>query len=496
MTAMEWFHLLWDFNILWNMVFAGIIVFFQRRNPKSVWAWLLVLFALPFAGSLLYIFFGRDLRKRKIFCARELAAKMYQRVQYQVQQFNQAEGTISKMASRDCYSDSSQDILRYKELIAYNLHTSQAVLTGDNDIDIFTEGVEKFRALKADLQAAERFIHLQYYIIKNDVLLQQIKEILIEKAKEGVEVRVLFDAMGCRSVKRKVWRELQEKGIKTAEFFPPVFRRLHVRMNYRNHRKIVVVDNKVAYVGGYNIGKEYVGLDGRFGKWRDTHLRIQGSGVLGLQLRFLLDWNNAAKENLLENAALLQGMKPGRRDFCNMQIISSGPDGEIKAIRDNYLCLIGKARKKIYIQTPYFIPDEAVFQALLLAIRCGVEVNLMIPGMPDHPFVYWATYSYMGDLVMAGANCYTYHKGFLHCKGIIVDGEVVCLGTANVDIRSFELNFEVNAVIYDEKKAVEMEEIFREDMKECTRITRDMYAARPLRLRVKEQICRLFSPLL
>lgn len=487
MAARELFCFLWDCSLLWNVMFAGVVVFFQRRNPKSVWAWLLVLFTLPFVGFLLYILFGQDLRKRKMFCARGLSGEVCGRLRCQLQQLKKAGDTWSVELGENG---------RYKDLIAYNLRTSQAMLSNDNDVDIFTEGVEKFRALKEDLRAAKHFIHVQYYIIKNDVLFQQIKEILIEKAKEGVEVRVLFDAMGCRSMGRKTWRELEENGVKIAEFFPALFRRLHIRMNYRNHRKIVVVDNKVAYVGGYNIGKEYVGLDGRFGKWRDTHLRIQGSGVWGLQLRFLLDWNYAAKENLFENPALQQGIMPGKRDFCKMQIISSGPDGSIKIIRDNYLWLIGRARERIYIQTPYFIPDEAVLAALLLAIRSGVEVNLMIPGMPDHPFVYWATYSYMGDLVMAGANCYTYHKGFLHCKGIIVDGEVFCLGTANVDIRSFELNFEVNAVIFDEKKTQEMERIFREDILYCTLITRDMYAVRPLQLRVKEQICRLLSPLL
>lgn len=488
MTAREYFQLFVFGNLLVNMMFVTRIVFFQRRNPKSVWAWLLILFAFPLAGTLLYVLFGRELRKVKIPDAKGVWGQTSQQTEYQGNRRKQAEGIFRWQEEHE--------MAGYKELIAYNLQTSQATLTGDNDVDIFTEGVEKFRALKADLQGAKRFIHIQYYIIKNDVLFHQIKEILIDKVREGVEVRVLFDAMGSRNAGRKVWNELQKEGIRTAEFFPALFRCLHVRMNYRNHRKIVVVDNQVAYVGGFNIGKEYVGLDGRFGKWRDTHLRIQGSAVLGLQLCFLRDWKNTAKENLWEQRDLLQGMKPGMRDFCKMQIISSGPDGGIKCIRDNYLCLIGRARKTIYIQTPYFIPDEAVLHALLLALRCGVEVNLMIPGMPDHPFVYWATYSYMGDLVMAGANCYTYHKGFLHCKGIFVDGEVACLGTANADIRSFELNFEVNAVIYDRVKVKELEEIFREDRKHCTRITRNMYVARPLVLRIKEQVCRLLSPVL
>lgn len=292
----------------------------------------------------------------------------------------------------------------------------------------------------------------------------------------------------------------------TAEFFPALLRRLHLRINYRNHRKIVVIDNRVGYVGGFNIGKEYIDLDKRFGHWRDTHLRIEGSAVMGLQLRFILDWNYAARENLFEkeiyfrqpysgDEAIYKG-KEVRPKGCTMQIISSGPDNRIQQIRDNYLRLINKAQKSIYIQTPYFIPDEAVFNALLIAIRSGIEVNIMIPCKPDHPFVYWATYSYIGDMVMAGARCYTYENGFLHSKGMVVDGRVLCYGTANMDIRSFALNFEVNALVYNEKKAQEMVKIFEEDLKVCHQITRDEYAGRRLVIRTREQVCRLLSPLL
>lgn len=471
--------------IFWNGVFAIIIVFFQRRDPKSVWAWLLLLYFLPVVGFVLYLLLGQDMRKRKMFRVKELEDQISEAIRQQEHQMKSK--PVEQLDER---------IRDFKDLVIYNLETSGAFLSDDNDVDIFTDGNDKFEALKEDLRKAERFIHMEYYIIKNDVLFQQIKDILIEKAAQGVEVRVLFDAMGCRSVKHRFWKELNAKGVKTAEFFPALFRRLQLRINYRNHRKIVVVDNRVAYVGGFNIGKEYIGLDPKFGHWRDTHLRIRGNAVAGLQLRFILDWNYAARENLLQNPKLFRPTVPGERDFCEMQIISSGPDNAIEQIRDNYLRLITKAKKSIYIQSPYFIPDEAIFNALLIAARSGIEVNVMIPCMPDHPFVYWATYSYIGDLVMAGANCYTYNNGFLHSKGMIVDGKVLCYGTANMDIRSFALNFEVNAVIYDSEKALEMEQIFREDLKHCKQITRDDYVVRPLGLRIKEQVCRLLSPLL
>ena len=470
---------------VWNLLFAIAIVFFQRRDPKSVWAWLLLLYSIPVLGFVFYLLLGQDFRKRKMFKIKELEDQLNEAIRQQEYQLK-----TENLEGLD------EEIKDYADLIMYNLETAGSMLSSDNDIDIFSDGNEKFDALMEDLKNAEHFIHMQYYIIKNDVLFNRIKDILIEKAAQGVEVRVLFDAMGCRSVKHKYWKLLNENGIKTAEFFPAILGRFQLRINYRNHRKIVVVDNKVAYVGGFNIGKEYVDLDEKFGHWRDTHLRIRGSAVLGLQLRFILDWNYAARENLLQNPNVFSGVSVGTRDFCRMQVISSGPDNTGQHIRDNYMRLITKAEKSIYIQTPYFIPDESILNALLIAVKSGIEVNIMIPCMPDHPFVYWATYSYIGDLVMAGANCFTYNNGFLHSKGIIVDSKVFCYGTANMDIRSFALNFEVNAVVYDREKAQEMEQLFMDDLQVCHQITKDFYAGRSLKIRLKEQICRLLSPLL
>lgn len=470
---------------IWNMLFAIIIVFFERRDPKSVWAWLLLLFFIPFLGFIFYLLLGQNMRKRKMFKIKEVEDHLNEAIRQQEYKIKTKE-----------LEQLDADVSGYTDLIMYNLETSDAVLTDDNDIDFFIDGNEKFDALIEDLKQAKDFIHIQYYIIKNDVLFQRIKDVLIEKAAQGVEVRILFDAMGSRFVRPKCWKELNAKGIMTAEFFPALLGRFQLRINYRNHRKIVVIDNKVAYVGGFNIGKEYIDLDDKFGHWRDTHMRVTGGAVFGLQLRFILDWNYAARENLLQRQELFDGIVSGRRDFCEMQIISSGPDHTSEQIRDNYLRLISKAEKCIYIQTPYFIPDEAILNALMIAVRSGIEVNIMIPCKPDHPFVYWATYSYVGDMVMAGANCYTYDNGFLHSKGMIVDGKVFCYGTANMDIRSFALNFEVNAVVYNAQKAMELEEIFKEDLKVCTQITRDMYAGRKLLIRLKEQVCRLLSPLL
>jgi len=470
---------------LWNVVFAVFIVFFQRRDPRGVWAWLLLLYFIPVLGFVFYLLFGQDMRKRKMFRMKELEDQLNVAIRRQ-------EHRLKAMRIEDL----DAEIQEYKDLILYNLDTAGAMLSADNDIDIFRTGSEKFEALLEDLKKAEHFINIQYYIIRNDELFGRIREVLRKKAAEGVEVRVLFDAMGCRAVSRNMWKELRGEGILVAEFFPAILGRLQLRINYRNHRKIVVIDNKVAYVGGFNVGREYLGLHKKFGHWRDTHLRIAGGAVVSLQMRFIMDWNYAAGENLLQNPRMFVEAASGKSENCKMQIISSGPDHTAQPVRDNYLRLIAGARHSIYIQTPYFIPDESIFNALLLAARSGISINIMIPCKPDHLFVYWATYSYVGDMVAAGANCYTYNDGFLHSKGLVVDGEVLCYGTANMDIRSFALNFEVNATVYDRKKALEMESCFKEDLKVCRQITVEFYAGRGILVRVKEQICRLLSPLL
>ena len=468
-----------------NFILAVVIVFFQRKDPKSVWTWLLLLYFIPILGFVFYLFLGTDMHKQKMFRIKEIEDHLNDAIRKQEYSLQNKELERKNPAIAD-----------YSDLVMYNLDVSGAVLTDDNDIAVFTDGNEKFDALIADMQEAKEYIHIQYYIIKNDVLFNKIKDVLVKKAEEGVEVRILYDGMGCRSVKKSYWRKLNSLGIKTSEFFPATLRRLHLRLNYRNHRKIVIIDGKTGYLGGFNIGKEYIGLDDKFGYWRDTHLRIIGSAVAALEIRFALDWNYASRENLFMADKYVNQEPILSKQHCEVQIVSSGPDSRYCNIRDNYLRLIGKAKKSIYIQTPYFIPDEAILSALMIAIHSGIEVNVMIPCKPDHPFVYWATYSYIGDLVMEGAKCYTYNGGFLHSKGIIVDDKVLCYGTANMDIRSFALNFEVNAIIYNEEMAIQMRKIFDEDLKQSKQITKNMYVGRSLPIRLKEQVSRLLSPLL
>ncbi len=482
-----------------NLILSVTIVFFQRRDPKAVWTWLLILYFLPVIGFLFYLIFAQDYHKSRMFRVKEVE----DRLRYS-----------AGMQEKLLLDDGARRLLReipedYTDLARYNLEQAGAVLTFDNEVEIFTDGEKKFSALRTDLRQAQRFIHIQYYIMKDDELFDSVVSILLERVRRGVEVRILYDGMGGRFMPEKRWQELREAGIQVACFFPPVLGRLNLRVNYRNHRKIVVIDGRVGYVGGFNIGREYLGKSRRFGYWRDTHLRVCGDGAISLQIRFALDWNYAAGENLFlhgEYFAAGTGSVPGIGDTAEaghvpgrrlgIQIIASGPDSKRRQIRDNYLRLIYRARRHIYIQTPYFIPDDAVLSALKIAAGSGVEVCLMVPCKPDHPFVYWATYSYLGELAAAGARCYTYENGFLHAKCLTVDGNVGCCGTANMDIRSFELNFEVNAVIYDVETTRRLEEIFCDDLRYCRQVTPEVYAARSLGTRIREQGCRLLSPLL
>ncbi|HJC47220.1 MAG TPA: cardiolipin synthase [Candidatus Lachnoclostridium pullistercoris] len=491
--------MLWDWLmsnlIVINLVLSVIIVFFQRRDPKAVWTWLLALYFVPVFGFLFYLLLCQDLHKSKMFRIKEVEDKLNVSARSQEDYFKRHEMTLEGPMERD-----------YKDMVIYNLETSGAVLTLNNQVTVFTDGEEKFEDLRREMRKARRFIHIQYYIIKNDELFDSLIPILLKKVQEGVEVRILCDGMGGRFMPKKKWQELEDAGVKVGVFFPATLGRINLRVNYRNHRKIVVIDGRVGYVGGFNIGREYIGKDPKFGYWRDTHLKLHGDAVISLQMRFAQDWNYACKENLFRHAEYFdiphsaheerRKVLEGKRPPLGVQIISSGPDARDRQIRNNYLELFYKAKDHIYIQTPYFVPDDAVLSALEVAAKSGVDVRLMIPCKPDHPFVYWATYSYVGDLLDAGAKCYTYENGFLHAKGVMADGRVCSYGTANMDIRSFELNFEVNAVIYDEDTTEKLEKIFLEDLKNCREITRERYRQRSLVIRVKEQCSRLLSPLL
>lgn len=476
---------LWDHAAWVNLLLAVTIVFFERRDPRTIWTWLLVLYFVPVLGFLLYLLIGQDMTKSKMFKNKELEDAIASAVLKQEQ----------RVRSKEIFSFDNGSLSRYHDLVMYNLAAAKSVYTDDNEVEIYTDGKEYFTHLYEAIAKAKDFVHIQSYIIKDDELWRGLEELLERKVKEGVEVRILYDSMGCRRMGKREWDRIRAKGILVGEFFPAFFKKLHFRINYRNHRKIIVIDGKEAFVGGFNIGREYLGMDQRFGYWRDTHLKLCGACVVSLHIRFILDWNYATKQNLFLENRLIKEFQPGY-GTDGVQIISSGPDTQNEEIRDNYQKLIGKARDHIYIQTPYFVPDQIILNEIKMAAYSGIDVRLMIPCKPDHPLVYWATYSYVGELIDAGVRCYIYDNGFLHAKGVMSDGLVCCYGTANMDVRSFQLNFEVNATIYSPKITAKLEEIFMKDLENCTEITKELYEKRSFRIRFLEQFSRMFSSIL
>ena len=277
-------------------------------------------------------------------------------------------------------------------------------------------------------------------------------------------------------------------------FFPSRIKYFNLKGNYRNHRKLVIIDGSIGYIGGFNVGDEYLGKDPYFGFWRDTHLRIVGDSVISMQIRFILDWRNASKHEIQATGSYLASATTNSQTA--IQIVSSGPDSINQQIKQGYLQLIHSARKYIYIQTPYFIPDESIIEGLKIAAASGVDVRIIIPNKPDHLFVYWATYAFCGDLLPYGVRIYTYENGFLHTKAILIDDELSSVGTCNFDLRSFKLNFEVNAFIYDAETTIKLRNEFFYDLKVSQELTLELYQGRSFYTKLREAISRLFSAVL
>ncbi len=468
-----------------NMLLAIIVIFIERREPSTTWAWLLVLFFFPVVGFILYFFLGRNLRSKHLF-------------QWEDKNKIGIEEILNKQLtelSSDDFPFRNHSTRENRELIYMHLHTNDAVLTEDNEVSIFTDGKAKFQQLFKDIEQAKNHIHIQYYIIKDDDLGKRFIHALTKKVKEGVKVRVLYDELGSRTLNKRFFKEFKKAGGRVEVFFPSKLKYLNPRLNFRNHRKLVIIDGEIGYVGGFNVGDEYLGLDPKFGYWRDTHLRIEGSAVYATQTRFILDWNQASKHHdIVYQRIYFPDLQS--KGSIGLQIVTSGPDSEWEQIKNGYIKLISSAKKSILIQTPYFIPDASLFDALRIASLSGISVKLMIPNKPDHIFVYWATTFYAGELLKAGAQVYIYDNGFIHAKTIVVDEEVSSIGTANIDVRSFKLNFEVNAFIYDEGIAKSLSDNFYKDIEVSRELTLEIYGKRSRKIKIKESLSRLLSPIL
>jgi cardiolipin synthase len=467
-----------------NILLSLVIIFRERKETAQTWAWLLVLMFIPIAGFILYIFFGRGISKDRIF---DLKIQGKPGMNREIEEDKRA-------LKRGLYPHPPTGQVDVKQLI-YMLTVFESMLyTTNNEVELFTDGREKFDALIQDIDQAEDHIHLQYYIYRSDELGSEVRDALVRAAKRGVKVRVLLDAWGSTQVTLSFFDALKKAGGEVAFFFPLFVPYINPRINYRNHRKIVVIDGKIGYTGGFNVGNEYLGLVKKFGYWRDNHLRIYGDAVHALQNRFLMDWNSQHTNEVQYSPAVFPKIES--EGHTAMQVVTSGPDSEHEQIKMTYLKMISLAKKEIMIQTPYYIPDESIHEALKLALLSGVNVHIQIPNKPDHLLVYWATYSFAAELLDYGAVIETYEQGFMHAKTMIIDGGVVSVGSANIDVRSFKLDFEVNSLIYDQKIAEKVRQAFLEDSKVSQRLTKEIYKNRGMLIKLKEGLARLISPLL
>lgn len=470
--------------IFLNILLAFIVVFLERRNASTTWAWLMILTFIPVLGFILYIVIGQNLSRRKIF---RWDKKAYVQLKREVdRQMDMLRNGSPLFANPSAAA--------YRELIYMNLNREEAVYSENNEVRLFVDGQDKFDALIQDLKSAKKHIHMLYYTLRSDGLGTRIAEVLAIKAQEGVKVRILYDESGSRWLSRKFIKRIKRAGGEMVPFFPAKIPFFNFNLNYRNHRKLAVIDGETGYIGGFNIGDEYLGLKKRFGYWRDTHLRIRGTAVDSIQARFLLDWNQASRQALpfLDFCCAPAGITGG----TGIQIVSSGPDSEWEQIKNAHIKMILSAKKTIYMQTPYFIPDDSILDTLKIASSSGIDVRIMIPGIPDQPFVYWATQSYLEELLKSGVRVYRYRKGFLHAKTMTVDNVVASVGTANMDVRSFRLNFESNAFLYDEDLAGQLTKQFLADVECSEELTYESYKRRSLRDRFRESISRLLSPIL
>ncbi|MDQ0208698.1 cardiolipin synthase [Alkalicoccobacillus murimartini] len=470
--------------VIINILLAAGFLFFERRDIGYTWAWLMVLYFIPILGFIIYLFLGRNLKQKNFY-----------NLSTEEREYLQAEVDKQLPVSEDEEIQSSPLLTKYADLIELNLRSSHSLWSNDNEVVIHNDGNEKFDSLFEGIRSAKQEINVQYYIIQPDALGRKLRDELTLKAKEGVKVRLLYDEVGSKKISPKFFNELRQAGGEVEVFFPSFFKLINFRINNRNHRKLCIIDGEVAYIGGFNVGDEYLGLNKKFGYWRDTHFKIKGASVNQIQGRFILDWHQTGKgkigqfEEFSYQATKHHGTSP-------VQIVSSGPNSETEHLKNMYIKLILSAKQSVYIQTPYFIPDASFMDACKIALLSGVDVRIMIPNKPDHPFVYWATWAHAGELLEYGAKVLLYENGFLHAKTIVVDGEVTSVGTMNIDPRSFKLNFEVNAIVYDEKVAMPLQEMFHKDSHVSTELTIEKYKERSLKIKFKEGISRLLSPIL
>ena len=470
--------------VIVTIVFMVILVIQQRGDPMKTIAWLLVVVFVPLIGIALYFFFGKNYRKEKIFSRKELTDSKQIKLLAKYQ----------PGAKPDAHYLPDEAVAAKTHIMKMLYNSDKVLLTAHNRVKILVNGKVTFEHIIAELEKAEHHIHLEYYIIDDDRIGNEVRHILMRKAKEGLEVRVIYDDVGCWSLSDKFIRSMKDAGVRIFPFMPVRFPFFTNKINYRNHRKIIVIDGKVGFVGGLNIADRYISGKEELGPWRDTHLKIEGEAVYSLQSVFLLDWYFVSRRNLYDQDRYFPPVEVADRHL--MQIVTSGPDSDWASIMQTFFSAIATAKSYIFISTPYFLPNESILTALRTASLSGVDVRMLLPEQGDGKLVHWSSFSYISQLLDAGVKVYLYRKGFTHSKLMMVDDVFCSIGTANMDIRSFDQNFEVNALIYDQRITVAMRNIFMNDIKDLRHISISEWDRRPRWVVFRESVARVFSPLL
>lgn len=466
-----------------TVVTIAILIILENRNPVKTISWILVLVLLPFAGIIIYLFFGQEYRKTKMFSRKGL--KDLEKLR------NLTLEQLDNLPKSDTLL--SEKLYAKRRLINLMLTNSNALLTNDNEVEVLVNGEETFPEIFQAIENARHHIHLEYYIIEDDKIGNNLRETLIRKAQEGIEVRLIFDDVGSWELKKKFIRSMSDAGVKVDCFMKVRFPMLTSRVNYRNHRKILVVDGETAFVGGLNFADRYLeGVPG-IGDWRDTHLKVKGGAATALQIIFMADWYFVSKE-ILKGEKYFRPFVPGNGKL--VQMTASGPDSDWESISQAYFMAIASASEYVYISTPYLMPTSDIVTALKTSALGGVDVRIIVPGKSDAITPKWGTNSYIEELLEAGVKIYFYQAGFSHSKVIVVDDIFSSVGTANLDFRSLETNFEVNAMIYDQEIAQKLAAQFLNDQSKSTQVFLEEWVKRPRFNKIKESFARLLSPML
>ena len=456
------------------ILFTIVIVLLDNRNPVKTMAWILVLVFLPVVGLAFYFFFGRNTRKERL-----ISKKGFSRLSKRPMAEYQAQEALGDFTGRN-------------QLIPFFHRVSNALPFEGNDVQVFTDGYSMYQELFRRIAKAKHHIHLEFYIFENDAVGRLLRDLLIDKAREGVSVRLLYDDVGCWDVNPMFYDEMLCEGIEVRSFLKVRFPQFTSKVNYRNHRKLAIIDGKVGFIGGMNIALRYLkGVP--WGVWRDTHICLKGKAVYGIQTAFLTDWF-AVDRTLLTSAQYFPKIDSVGTSVA--QIVTSDPVGEWHDIMLGLVKAISCAQRYIYVETPYFLPTEQVMAAFQTAALSGVDVRLMIPKKADAFITHKGTMSYLDELMKSGVKVYFYRAGFLHSKLWVADDEWASVGSTNLDFRSFEHNFEANASFYDEKTVCTLKEIFLEDMKKCMTLSQKIWDKRSFKNKIVESVVRLLAPLL